>query len=418
MHYTNTTLSTRLLLDFRRGELKMIKYNPQDEWHLDPNSSEGLSFVKESLGIYKEFASKYSHTLDLKHPLSIETAYEAAQAAGIFTWAKTIRQTFFGNDIHFYGVTYLWDMCLESCVYCPASIENRKRTKYKPLSLSIEEAVRDVQYVMQDGHRHICILTGEDPIRFPPSVLAEYIRALDELGLNEIILNIEPPTNPEDFKLWRTAARHTALQFRIFQETYNRTKYAQIHPITKYGKKHLYDYRYRSQEIALSYGFDNVGLGVLFGNHNLPIEELDNLQRHAQQIKLLTGKSPARVCLPSAKYLEDIQVDISHSLDSHHQNLYVKFSELIYALAKLAMPTINIVSSERDDPALLAKLEHYAACTTLNVHPGVGDNIRHHEQSTYDGIHFEQAPSFSRHPSNTLTEMKIRGFNPIIGKTT
>ena len=40
------------------------------------------------------------------------------------------------------------------------------------------------------------------------------------------------------------------------------------------------------------------------------------------------------------------------------------------------MPTINIVSSERDGPAMLRILDKYATCTTLNVHPGVGDNAK------------------------------------------
>lgn len=398
-----------------------IHYDPLEELHLNPESDKGTVVIANSMAAYQNFATQYRHILDLNNVKSIEKTYAAAKEASIFELAASTRKAFFGNDVHFYGVTYLWDMCMESCLYCPAALENRRKSKYKPLALSVSEAVKDVQYVMKDGHRHICVLTGEDPLRYPPKVLAEYIHAFDQLGLKEIILNVEPPVDWHDFKLWRDAASQTALQFRVFQETYHREKYAQIHPKTKYGRKYNFDNRYHSQERALHCGFDNVGLGVLFGNHHFPIEEIDSLQVHAMEIKNKTGKQPARVCLPSAKYLEAIQVNIPFALSSiapaqvdRKKSAYWKFSEIIYALARLAMPTINIVSSERDEAELLAVLDNYATCTTLNVHPGVGDNIRYHEKQTYNQIHFEQAPSFSRNPKATVAAFSSRGYRPLL----
>lgn len=395
-----------------------FRYDPLEELHLEPESEKGKIMISNSMTAYRNFADQFRHFLNLNNVTSIEKTYAAAKEARVFEIAVATRKAFFGNDVHFYGVTYLWDMCMESCIYCPAALENRKKSKYKPLALSIDEAVKDVQYIMADGHRHICVLTGEDPLRYPPKILAEYLHALDKLGLKEIILNVEPPADWHDFKLWRDAVRHTALQFRVFQETYNRERYAQIHPKTKYGRKYNFDYRYHSQERALLCGFDNVGLGVLFGNHPFPIEEIDSLQIHAWEIKTKTGKQPARVCLPSAKYLETIQVNIPYAIRSDHvekeKSSYWKFSEIIYALARLAMPTINIVSSERDESGLLIELDNYATCTTLNVHPGVGDNIRYHEKTIYRQIHFEQAPSFSRNPKAAVDAFISRGYRPFL----
>lgn len=396
-----------------------IRYNPADELHLHPDSHEGIQWITKSLAAYHDFVTQFQRHLDFNRIGSIEETYVAAHHAGIFELAADVRNIFYGSDMFFYGVTYLWDMCMESCIYCPAALENRQKTKYKPLALSVDEAVKDVQYIMQDGHRHLCVLTGEDPLRYPPKILAEYIRAFDQLGLKEIILNVEPPADWNDFKLWREAAPNTALQFRVFQETYNREKYTEIHPKTKYGRKHDFDNRYHSQELALACGFDNAGLGVLFGNHHLPIEEINSLQIHAMELVSKTGKPPARICLPSAKYLDTIQVDIPFSLSTHHakasnvdKSIYWKFSEVIYALARLAMPTLNIVSSERDEPGLLAELDKYATCTTLNVHPGVGDNIRFNEKRIYDQIHFEQSPTYFRNPKAMVSAFQSRGYRP------
>lgn len=121
--------------------------------------------------------------------------------------------------------------------------------------------------------------------------------------------------------------------------------------------------------------------------------------------------------------LEDIEVNIPFSLSDSKstasvnlENAYKLFSRLAYALAKLALPNISVVSSERDTPDLLSDLDMYATCTTLNVHPGVGDNIKFHRKLENSQIHFEQAPSFSRDPQQTLRTMISKGFNPLLAR--
>lgn len=399
-------------------------YDPARERHVDIADPRSQSMIAEARATYCSFSERFRQELSIERPESIFRVYAQAEAAGIFALAGRTREYFFGRDIHFYGVTYLWDMCIESCVYCPAAVDNRKQARYKPLSLSVDDAVRDVRYVMADGHRHLCVLTGEDPTLHPAAKLAEFIAAFDELGLEEIILNVEPPRNLSDFDLWRAAAPKTALQFRIFQETYNRETYAMIHPVSKLGRKHDFDNRYNAQLAAMQHGFDNYGLGVLFGNHSLPIEEIDGLMEHAEFLRERTGKEPARINLPSAKHLENIEVRVPFDLhmsrgsDSASKLAYQLVSELIYALARLAFPHISLVSSERDSPDILSALDRYATCTTLNVHPGVGDNIRFNEGIDFMVPHFEQAPSFSRDPRSTRLNYISRGYQPRLAPIT
>jgi 2-iminoacetate synthase ThiH len=398
------------------------KYDPAAELHADVADPRSQAIVADAKRAYAAFAAEHRDAVDFHKPDSIVRAYADAERRGLFAQAERVREYFFGKDIHFYGVTYLWDMCTESCVYCPAAVENRKKARYKPLALDVDAAVRDVQYVMGDGHRHLCVLSGEDPVLHGPKVLAEFLAAFDQLGLEEIILNVEPPRDLSDFRLWREAAPNTPLQFRIFQETYDRATYARIHPETKHGRKHDYDNRYRAQLVAMQHGFDNYGLGVLFGNHALPITEIDGLVAHADFLRERTGKDPARVNLPSAKHLANIDVDVPFDLDmsaaSDTKAAYRMSSELLYALARLALPQISIVSSERDSPDVLATLDKYATCTTLNVHPGVGDNIRFNEGVDFMVMHFEQAPSFSRDPRSMRLGYLARGFRPHLADIT
>jgi hypothetical protein len=397
------------------------KYNPQDEYKISINSEIARRGINSAREAYRNFADEHMRVLDLRHPASIPYVFEAALGRGIFDQARDIRQMFFGKDIYFYGVSYLWDMCIEKCIYCPGSIENR-RNIYRTRQMSIDEAVDDTRAVMADGHTHICYLTGEDPHGHPTDVLAKYLEAFDELGLDEIILNIDPKT-VEDFLKLRKAVKHTPLQFRVFQETYDMETYKCVHPLST-GLKPNYSFRRQSQARAIEAGFDSVGVGILFGLHRFPIEDIEGIRIHVAELKQHYGTTPARVCLPSATFLSKIGVTIpfvlekgKYLLDGTLKQLgpYEMASELLYSLSKLALPTICLVSSERDPKGLLQRLDNYASCTTLNVHPGVGDNIRCRYGIDSGELHFQQAVSFSRDPEWTLKDMTIRGFRPVIG---
>jgi 2-iminoacetate synthase len=370
---------------------------------------------------FKAFCAEFKGVFDLGHSESIRKVYDKAVCRGVFEHARSLRNLIFGTDIRFYGVCYLWDHCVNRCAYCPGSVDNRRKTGYLPSEMSIHETVEDVNAVLEDGHTHVCFLSGEDPRNHPPALLARYLRKLDTLGLDEIILNV-PPVTDAGFRVLRESVVHTPLQFRVFQETYNREAYRRLHPG---GPKRDYGFRIESQQRALEAGFNNVGLGALFGLHRYPIEEIEALMRHAYLIETRYGRQPIRVCLPSANFLPNIDVDIPWILEKGTYDAagnllevsdYELFDELIYALARLAMPHISLVSSERDPADVLKILDDYATCTVLNVHPGVGDNIRHHCGIKMETVHFEQATSFSREPLPTLDDMRLRGFNPVINE--
>jgi len=418
------------------------KYDPTSEYHVDPESPEVKKKIEEAQQLFLEFLKENQETFDLSNEQSIEDTFNKAIEAGVFDKASEIRELLFGKDVHFYGVSYLWDACKNHCHYCPGSVPNRakaiKEGKEFPLrELSVPQAVEDTKAVMKDGHTHICYLTGSTPSidRYPDKIIPYLTTVIEETkddGLEEIILNVEPLTE-EGFRKVNEAVKatnerlgtHVALQFRVFQETYNRDVYAQMHPK---GPKADYDFRIESQARALRAGIDNVGLGALFGLNKFPLEEIEGLRQHAERLEKEFGKTPARICLPSANELENIGVKIPHVLtrgtyregrkELTGKGPYEKFDELIYALARLAMPKNNIVSSERDGEAMLELLDKYATCTTLNVHPGVGDNARlfkKQERDEFAFVHFEQTTTFPRDPKSTVDKMKARGYNPLLG---
>jgi len=416
-----------MILLYSGNEVLKMKYDPKNEYVVDIRNPEIIKRIDRSRKLYLTFSKKWKRKLDLSKPETIRRAYEDAKKKGIFREAQKIRELIFGKKIYFYGVSYLWDACVNYCKYCPGSIPNRKKAisqgkEYPLRELTVKQAVADTKAVMKDGHTHICYLSGSAPGREElPKKLVPYLIEFDKLGLNEIILNIEPPTE-EGFEMIRKAVKNTPLQFRVFQETYNRRTYKKMHG-TK-GPKADYDFRRQSQARAIEAGIDNVGLGALFGLHRFPIEEIEGLRKHAEELENKYGVIPVRVCLPSANELQNIGVKIPYLLERGKygkkriikKSYYELFNELMYALARLAMPEINIVSSERDRPAMLKILDKYATCTTLNVHPGVGDNAGIFKDVGCSGCektHFEQATTFPRNPKETLNEMKKRGYEPV-----
>ena len=405
----------------------MKNYDPINEYKVNIKRKNVQKEIVEARQLYEAFATEFVHLLDLEKPRTINLVFEKANQSEIFKRANYIRNLIFGKDIHFYGVVYLWDACQNYCSYCPGSIPNRKKlieqgTDYPLRELTIKQAVLETQSVMKAGHTHICFLCGSAPgITKLPDKIIPFLRAIDKLGLNEIILNIEP-LRDEGFKAIRDSVKNTPLQYRIFQETYNKKSYLELHPK---GEKSDYKFRIESQERAMKAGFNNFGLGVLFGLHRYPIEEINDLITHSENMKKILNLAPARICLPSANELKNIGVDIpyfikrgsynrrrSELLEADH---YEKLTELIYALTKLAMPTTNIVSSERDSPGMLKILDKYATCTTLNVQSGVGENTKIFKKNEDESVvHFEQTTDFPREPNGTKLDMLRRGYNPIL----
>ena len=405
----------------------MKNYDPINEYKVNIKSKNAQKEIVEARQLYEAFATEFVHLLDLEKPSAINLVFEKANQSGIFKRANYIRNLIFGKDIHFYGVVYLWDACQNYCSYCPGSIPNRKKLieqgiNYPLRELTIKQAVLETQSVMKAGHTHICFLCGSAPgITKLPDKIIPFLKAIDKLGLNEIILNIEP-LRDEGFKAIRDSVKNTPLQYRVFQETYNKKSYLELHPK---GEKSNYVFRIESQERAMNAGFNNFGLGVLFGLHRYPIEEINDLITHSENMKKSINLAPARICLPSANELKNIGVDIpyfikrgsynkrrSELLEADH---YEKLTELIYALTKLAMPTTSIVSSERDCPAMLKILDKYATCTTLNVQSGVGENTKIFKKNEDESVvHFEQTTDYPREPNSTKLDMLQRGYNPIL----
>jgi len=386
-------------------------YHAEKERKMDVSSPQAQKLISDAKAVFASFAARHSGLFDLGDEQKIKTAYTFAEKEGIFEKAKDTRELFFGKDMTIYGVDYLSDKCISGCKYCSgASNHNFKRR-----SLSLPEFEKDVDYVIMDGHRHICLLAGDHP-EWGAGKIAAYVSLLAGIGTEEIILNI-PSQTAASFRILREAAPDTSMQFRVFQETYNRAVYEEMHP---WGPKKDFDSRFFSQARALEAGFDNVGLGFLTGLHRYPIEELEAIAAHADLIHAQFGRWPARIALPAANQYGDDRLGIPYLMprwnDPENRSkgvygAYAMATSLLYALARLALPHISIVASERDPPELLNGLFRFATNCTMNVQAGVGKNTDAMEGQVNCRPHFEQATTFPQKPEEMKRLVETAGYD-------
>ena len=460
---------------------EVINQNPIDDHEhiVDINSPEMREHIENAKGVFAGFLRDFGERLDFSDETSVNEVYIEAERQGIFQHAKEIRELIFDKNISVYGVSYLSNVCDEKCLFCPMGqscirteaakkgkreledelqtgeitderhqeIQGRleelqetiQRHEAHLKTLSPEEAKEDFAAVAEIGHQELCILSGSG-LSLDYRKLFPYIEAaVNQEGIKEAILNLSQ-FREEIFQALMEDLQHpetgikipdgVKLQFRIFQETYDRDAYAYFmgksHPLHGKGNKGNYDVKYNSQIVALRVGkqlesqgkkgIDEVGIGTLFGLTRFPLKEIVGLQKHTEDIFSQTGVEVKRCCLPFGNEPENSGVDIPYMIPGKFsQEGEQKAVELVYALARLAMPTLSIVNSERDRPELLEILDQYANHTTVFVHPEPGGNIEALKelqgQLPLEDKPIGQAEVYPRKPADAIKSWHERGYH-------
>ena len=432
-----------------------------DHEHIvDVNNPEVEAEIEESKKIFAEFVRDFGEKLDLSDENTVAEVYAEAEKRGIFQKGKGIRERVFGKNMSVYGVCYVSNGCSEYCPYCPIAEANKRlkvlgekqrilidhlylhpddeeskknlaeldeqyqETQKKIRTLSFvmndpkerSELEKDLNSIAEVGHEEICILAGED-IGMDPFSVAECAKIAARIPeIREVVLNMGA-YGQDTFELIQEEIKKQSpdiiLQHRVFQETYDEDQYAEIHK--EATAKRDFRYRYESQVRALRAGFDEVGIGVQIGLTKFPLKELLGMQKHSEYIKEQTGKEVKRAAMPFTNRPAGSNVVIPYEVGKFRQDNREKMIELAYVLARLSMPTVSIVSSERDRPEMLEKLDSYANHTTLDVQDEPGANIEELERLRGGEVsHQELAPqaeTFPRKPADAMKSWKERGYN-------
>ena len=262
----------------------------------------------------------------------------------MFRIAEEIKLAFYGNRIVIFAPLYLSNYCVNGCLYCPYHMKNKTIPRKK---LTQEEIRQEVIALQDMGHKRLAIEAGEDPVNNPIEYILESIRTIYSIqhrngAIRRVNVNIAA-TTVENFRRLKDAGIGTYI---LFQETYNKKGYEQLHPT---GPKRDYAYHTEAMDRAMEGGIDDVGLGVLFGLEGYKYE-FAGLIMHAEHLEAVHGVGPHTISVPRVKKADDIDpAAFDNSIDD---DTFAK----ITACIRLAVPYTGMIISTRESEEVRSRL--------------------------------------------------------------
>ncbi len=258
----------------------------------------------------------------------------------IFSLAREIKQRFYGNRIVMFAPLYLSNYCVNGCVYCPYHGTNRHIPRKK---LTQEEIRREVIALQDMGHKRLAIEAGEDPKNNPLEYILESIDTIYSIhhkngDIRRVNVNIAA-TTVEDYRRLKQAGIGTYI---LFQETYHRESYGQLHP---FGPKSDYAWHTEAHDRAMEGGIDDVGFGVLFGLETYRYE-FAALLMHAEHMEAVFGVGPHTISVPRICPADDIDPgSFDHGISD---DIFCK----LVACIRIAVPYTGMIVSTRESQAV------------------------------------------------------------------
>lgn len=170
-----------------------------------------------------------------------------AQASRTLTWQN------FGRTMRLFAPLYLSNECINNCAYCGFSRDN----PILRVTLSVDEVIAEARHLSEAGFRQILIVAGEHPKFIGRDYLAGCVQALAS-DFSSIAIEV----GPMETKDYRPIVDAGAEGLVVYQETYNRGVYAELHTA---GPKRDFNFRLDCVERGYAAGFRRLGIGALFG---------------------------------------------------------------------------------------------------------------------------------------------------------
>ncbi len=281
-----------------------------------------MSFAVHSSSVVSRFAT-------LLRPVSDARLEEMAHAAQALTRAH------FGKAMRLFAPLYLSNECINSCQYCGFSRENA----ILRVTLEIDQVLREARHLCKEGFRNILLVAGEHP-KFVSSGYLERCVAALAAEVPAISLEVGPMETADYIPLVRAGAEGLV----VYQETYHRATYAQLHVS---GPKRDFDWRLACPERACAAGFRRIGIGALFGLWEWEQEAL-SLAAHLDSLLKKCWKAQFTVSLPRLR-------PAAGGFQPRFALPDREYVQLICAL-RLTFPEVGIVLSTREPAALRDQL--------------------------------------------------------------
>lgn len=245
--------------------------------------------------------------------------------------SQTLTQQRFGRVIRLFAPLYLSNECINNCKYCGFSRDNA----ILRVTLTVEEVVREAQSLKEKGFRNILLVAGEHPKFVSSGYMAECMAAL-HAEMPSISLEV----GPMETKEYRPLVEAGADGLVVYQETYDRKVYAEMHTA---GPKRDFAWRLETPERAYAAGFRRLGIGALYGLADWRREAIA-VAAHAEHLLRNCWKAQLTISLPRLRPCAGEFQPLTQMSDRELAQLVCAF--------RLFLPDAGLVLSTRE-PAKL-----------------------------------------------------------------
>lgn len=259
----------------------------------------------------------------------------------LFRSAKSVKEEIYGNRIVLFAPLYISNLCSNECTYCAFRASNRDLPRR---ALTQGEIAGETRALIRTGQKRTLLVAGEGYPGGGLDYVLEAIRTIYDTreGRGEIRrLNVNiAPLTIEGFRRLKESQIGT---YQLFQETYDRRTYEQVHPR---GLKANFAYRLEAMDRAMEAGIDDVGIGVLFGLADWRFEVLA-LMQHSARLEKRFGCGPHTISIPR------IEPAVGSELSERPPCPVTDpdFKKLI-AILRLAVPYTGMILSTRESPGV------------------------------------------------------------------
>ena len=253
--------------------------------------------------LVREIIAKSESTRETLKPSETAVLMSAVKDPSLFAEMKAaalrIKKAVYDNRIVVFAPLYISNLCVNGCKYCGFREGN---TQQKRRVLTMDELREELDVLAgRIGHKRLIAVYGEHP-----TTSTEYIAETIEtcyghlvpapksgckVGIRRVNVNAAP-LPVADLKVLRSVGIGT---FQVFQETYNRKLYEQMHP--SWSPKGNYDWRVTCFHRCMEAGVDDVGLGVLYGLCDWRYELLATVM-HARDLERWFNIGPHTLSFP------------------------------------------------------------------------------------------------------------------------
>ena len=245
--------------------------------------------------------------------------------------AQALTQRRFGKVVRLFAPLYLSNECINNCRYCGFSRDN----PILRVTLTVDEVMREARALATEGFRNLLLVAGEHPKFVSPDYLKDCVTALHP-DWPSISLELGPMETND----YRSLAAAGADGLVVYQETYDRAVYAEMHTA---GPKRNFDWRLETPERGYAAGFRRLGISALYGLADWRREAL-SVAAHADYLLRNCWKASLTISLARLRPCAGEFQPLTHMSDRDLTQLVCAF--------RLMFPDAGLVLSTREPSRL------------------------------------------------------------------